>query len=174
MLKWRHVQCGKGVRICGRIHIYGHGDVRLADGVRINSCRRANPIGGDTYTVFSTVGSGKITIGEGSGISNSAIVARQSVEIGKNVRIGGGCQIFDNDFHSLQYQKRISAHDDDIAAKSIVIKDGAFLGARCLILKGVTIGENSVIGAGSVVTKSVPDREIWAGNPARFIKSVAE
>lgn len=56
--------------------------------------------------------------------------------------------------------------------KPVIIKDGAFIGTDCIILKGVTIGEKSVIGAGSVVTKSVPDGEIWAGNPAKFIRKV--
>ena len=54
----------------------------------------------------------------------------------------------------------------------VVIKDGAFIGAHCIILKGVSIGEKSVVGAGSVVTKSIPDGEIWAGNPAKFIRRI--
>lgn len=53
-----------------------------------------------------------------------------------------------------------------------MICDNVFIGAKCIILKGVTIGENSVIGAGSVVTKNVPANQIWAGNPAKFIKNV--
>lgn len=58
------------------------------------------------------------------------------------------------------------------ATSPVVIKDGAFIGAHCIILKGVTIGENSIVGAGSVVTKSIPDGEIWAGNPVKFIRRV--
>ncbi|WP_212635306.1 acyltransferase [Pseudozobellia thermophila] len=54
----------------------------------------------------------------------------------------------------------------------MVIKDRAFIGAYSIILKGVTIGENAIVGAGSVVTKSVPDNQIWAGNPAKFIRSI--
>jgi len=53
---------------------------------------------------------------------------------------------------------------------SVHIKRGAFIGARTIITKPCTIGNNSIIGAGSVITKDVPDNEIWAGNPARFIK----
>lgn len=54
----------------------------------------------------------------------------------------------------------------------MVIEDNVFIGARCIILKGVTIGENSIVGAGSVVTKSIPANEIWAGNPAKFIRKI--
>jgi acetyltransferase-like isoleucine patch superfamily enzyme len=52
----------------------------------------------------------------------------------------------------------------------VIIEDNVFIGAHSTILKGVTIGKNSVIGACSVVTKNIPPNEIWAGNPAKFIK----
>ena len=58
------------------------------------------------------------------------------------------------------------------AEKPVVIGNDVFIGAKSIILKGVTIGENSVIGAGSVVTKSVPANQIWAGNPAKFIRCI--
>lgn len=54
----------------------------------------------------------------------------------------------------------------------IHIKEGAWLASRCIILGGVTIGKHAVIGAGSIVTKDVPDYQLWAGNPARFIKEI--
>ncbi|MEI3417887.1 MAG: DapH/DapD/GlmU-related protein [Blautia sp.] len=58
------------------------------------------------------------------------------------------------------------------AVNPVVIKNGVFIGANSIILKGVTIGEKAIIGAGSVVTRSIPDGEIWAGNPARFIRKI--
>lgn len=58
------------------------------------------------------------------------------------------------------------------ASAPVIIEDNAFIGARSIILKGVTIGANSIIGAGSVVTKSIPANEIWAGNPAKFIRKI--
>ena len=50
------------------------------------------------------------------------------------------------------------------------IKENAYLGAHVIVCKPVTIGKNAVVGAGSIVTKDIPDNEVWAGNPARFIK----
>lgn len=54
----------------------------------------------------------------------------------------------------------------------IVIGDYVFIGARCMILKGVTIGDRSIVAAGSVVTKSIPADELWGGVPAKFIKKL--
>lgn len=53
---------------------------------------------------------------------------------------------------------------------NVVFKDNCFIGANVVICNAVTIGENSIVGAGSVVTKDIPDNEIWGGNPAKFIK----
>lgn len=54
----------------------------------------------------------------------------------------------------------------------VVVEHDAIIGGGCIILNGVTIGAEAVVGAGSVVTKSIPPKEIWAGNPARFIKKI--
>ncbi len=78
--------------------------------------------------------------------------------------------ICDTDFHSIEYSYRLEKPDTHIRTAPVRICEGAFIGARSIILKGVTIGKHSVIGAGSVVTKSVPDNEIWAGNPAVYIR----
>ena len=102
ILKYRHVKYQKNVKINGKIYIYGRGKVILNSGVKINSCRSANPIGGDTSTVLNTCSNGKIIIGENTGISNIAIVARESVIIGKNGKIGGSTRIYDTDFHAIQ------------------------------------------------------------------------
>ena len=112
----------------------------------------------------------QIIIGDNVGISGSTISASQSIVIGNNVLIGSGCVICDSDAHPIHPKDR----NDSKKTKSIPIKieDGVFIGARCLILKGVTIGKGSVIGAGSVVTQDVMPMSIYAGNPAKFIKKI--
>jgi acetyltransferase-like isoleucine patch superfamily enzyme len=134
----------------------------------------SNPIGRNTRT-FIVVGVGaKLKIGKNVGISNTAINCYERIEIGDNVKIGGGVVIYDTDFHSLDHKLR-SVRSTDIkhtATSPVFIKQFAFIGAHCTILKGVIIGEGAVIGACSVVTKDVPAAEIWGGNPARFIKKI--
>lgn len=168
-LKRFHVKYEHPLEINGRLYISGRG-LSLGKGVIINSGYRFNPIGGDTKTILTTRGEGKIIVGDNTGISNAAIVAYCLVKIGKNVLIGGSCKIYDTDFHSLNEKIRISQPLEDIVSKPVVIENGVFIGAHTIILKGVTIGEGSIVGAGSVVTKSIPSGEIWAGNPARFIR----
>lgn len=172
ILKIRKVSCGKNLRTFGLMFIRGTGCIQIGNNVKINSCRETNPIGGDTKTILHAKGDGRIYIGDNTGISNAAIIALECIKIGKNVFIGGNCKIYDHDFHSLDYEERIREINPTGKSQPVVIKEGAFIGAHCIILKGVTIGEKSIIGAGSVVTRSVPDNEIWAGNPAHFIRKV--
>jgi len=84
--------------------------------------------------------------------------------------IGGNCKIWDSDFHSSDPAQRLKAANENFKTAPIIIGNNVFIGSSSIILKGVEIGENSVIGAGSVVTKKIPANEIWAGNPAQFIK----
>lgn len=159
-------------KIRGRLNIKGKGEINIGKDVIINSAAYLNTIGGEKATTFCVQVNGVLNIGDNTKISNSTIVCFEKVDIGENVFIGGDCRIYDTDFHSLNFINRISDYDDDIKVSSIIIKSGAFIGASSIILKGVIIGENSVIGAGSVVRKKVPDNEVWAGNPARFIKKL--
>jgi len=106
-------------------------------------------------------------------MSSTALVAAQSIEIGNGVKIGGGVCIYDTDFHSLNPCSRQNPELDRKEARSAPVKIGnhVFIGARSMILKGVHIGDNSIVGAGSVVSKDIPPNEIWAGNPARKLRS---
>lgn len=114
----------------------------------------------------------EIKIGNNVGISSSCIWAQKKINIGNNVNIGGDCIIMDSDAHSLNYLDRRNFDSDKNNKKDspIVIEDDVLIGTRCIILKGVTIGARSVIGSGSVVTKSIPSDCIAAGNPCKVIR----
>lgn len=116
-----------------------------------------------------------LTIGDNVGMSDVTVSCHQKITIGNNVLLGVGAHIRDTDNHSLN-PKDWNTEYDWLNKKTaeIYIKDNVFIGAYSLILKGVTIGQNSVVGAGSVVTRSIPDGEIWAGNPAKYIKKASD
>ena len=81
-----------------------------------------------------------------------------------NVFIGPNVTFTNDKFpRSKQYPEKF---------ENTIIRKGASLGAGCTVLCGIEIGENAMIGAGSVVTKNVPANELWVGNPARFVKKI--
>lgn len=158
--------------ISGKIVKRGRGPLKFGNQCKINSSITANPVGLTTKCMFYIGPSGIIKIGNNVGISNSLLYSICSIIVEDDVMIGGGCQILDNDFHSLRYEDRILFGDKNVNSAPISIKKGAFIGTSSIILKGVTIGERSIVAAGSVVTKSIPDDEIWGGNPAQKIKNL--
>ncbi len=172
ILAYRHVTYGKNLKIHGRLFCVSNSKdgIVIGENVSINSSRSSNPIGGDTKTTLFAKGAGKIRVGNNCGLSNVTIFANESITIGNHVTIGGSVKIYDSDFHWLDLQRRLNEKGG--ATKPVEIKDGVFVGAHAIILKGVTVGEGSIIGAGSVVTKTIPAGEIWAGNPAKFIRKV--
>lgn len=174
LLSYRHVSYGGNLKIHGRLFCVSNSKngICIGDHVSINSSRSSNPIGGDTKTILFAKDHGKIRIGNHCGLSNTTIFASESITIGDNVLIGGGTKIYDTDFHWLDFNRRLNEEGGE--KKPVVIKNGVFIGAHTIILKGVTIGECSILGAGSVVTKSIPEYEVWAGNPARFIRKIEQ
>lgn len=163
--------------------------------------RLDNPVKGRTYLeigsdcivsgnfIFES-SKGKINIGKHSYIGPSVFISRSNIQIGNNVTIAWGCTIYDHDSHSLDYIKRRKDIDDELKdiksgvsfiknkdwdcvnSKPIIIKDDAWIGMNVIILKGVTIGEGAIVGAGSVVTKDVPAWTVVAGNPAKVVKQI--
>ena len=147
--------------------------VTLGENFVCKSGRNSGSIGNRSHSIISVNVGGVLSIGENTGMSNTAIHCHKSITIGNYVNFGGGVMIFDTDFHSLDWKDRRDG--TDIAKRAIapvVIDDYVFIGADSIILNGVHIGEKSVVGAGSVVSKDIPAGEIWAGNPARFIKRI--
>lgn len=171
LFKYYNVIIGKNFRCDGRMIIQGRGEYSIGNDVHIISKELLNPVGGGK-TVLQTLDGGKISIGNNVGISHAILCAREKIIIEDNVLIGGGTKIYDNDFHSLEYLYRMQNPDRHIRKGQVKIKEGAFIGAHSIILKGVEIGEHSIVGAGSVVSCNIPNHEIWAGNPAEFIRKI--
>lgn len=97
---------------------------------------------------------------------DSEIRCRERITIGNNVSIAYNVLIQDSDYHTI-YDKEGNPKPQTLP---ITIEDNVWIGANAIILKGVTIGEGSVIAAGSVVTKSIPPHTLVGGNPAKVIK----
>lgn len=165
------VKVGKGFKACGTIYFRNFGKITIGDNVNINSHRIADPIGGDTKTMLLSGAGGELILHDGVSISNATFFASRHIEIGEQTCIGGSVKIYDTDFHSSVADKRINGNVE-VPSSPVNIGKRVFVGGHSIILKGVTIGDESVIGAGSVVTRNVPAGEIWAGNPAKFIKKV--
>ena len=155
------------------LSIHPTGKVTMGSNVRLKSGFAANAVGAD-HRLGLHIGAGAhLAIGDRTGISNSTIVCAHSIVIESDVLIGGGCGIYDTDFHVVDPHRRIQKRMGDRAASApIYIGRYSFVGGHAIILKGVTIGEGAVIGGGAVVTRDVPSYEIWAGNPARRIGSL--
>lgn len=174
IMKCSGIQYGKCFRTCGLLFIRnyaGKGGITIGHGVNINSCGMANPVNGGGKTYLIAEKNGKIIIGDRTGMSNCILFSSRLIEIGSEVTIGAGCKIYDTDFHSTKPEYRLQGNCK-IPVAPVKIGDRVFIGGNVIILKGVTIGEDAVVGAGSVVTHNIPPREVWAGNPARKIKDI--
>ena len=112
------------------------------------------------------LGRGKtLKIGRSTFTSNIKILAHDDITIGDNCIFGWECQIFSGDGHPIYQEESIINKD-----VPVVIEDNVWVGSRALILKGVRVGKGSIVAAGAVVTKDVPQNCIVAGNPAKVVK----
>lgn len=123
------------------------------------------------HTRISGGGSGKVHIGENVLIDDfTFIMAHEKISIGKNVTIASFC--FITDFNHQYKKKNVSVLHQGYDTKPVTIKNNVWIGTHVIILPGVTIGEGSVVGAGAVVTHTIPDNSIAVGNPAKVIKKI--
>ncbi len=168
------VSFSSGLYALGKVKVIvtRRGKLIIGQNFTMNSGNNYNIIGRQQKMIFWV--EGKLKIGNNVGMSSTAIICNYDIEIGDNVKIGGNTVIYDTDFHSLNASIRADKNLDKLNAKcgKVLVKDNVFIGSHSTILKGVTIGENSIIGACSLVSKDIPDNEIWAGNPAKLIKKI--
>lgn len=165
------VSLSRSVRFMVSVRNGGKGRVEIGDGTVLG------------YTKSPMYGKGEITlqprdpeavirIGRGCVINNNfSAVARTSISIGDKVLIGHCVNIYDSDFHDVDPQKR--AHGGSKGGtEKVSIGDNVWIGSNITILKGVRIGNSSVIASGSMVTKDVPERVLVGGVPAKVIKNL--
>lgn len=171
----------KRVDYCEDIKFYGKPRLQFGKNCQIHIgqsfiCRSGQftTLDNGAYSSILLFDNARLTIGDFSGMTNTIIVSKHSITIGNYVNIGNGTILLDSDLHSLNWQIRSDRSIDSSHSsnKPIVIGDNVFIGMRSMILKGVTIGDKSIVAAGSVVTCDIPSGEIWGGNPAKMIKKI--
>ena len=163
---------GKNLQIPGKVLWLIRGArITIGDNFYLSSGNGVNPIASNLQADVYVEPGATLTIGNNVGMSSTRLWIHESARIGNNVKIGGCVLITDTDAHPMDYMARRSSNEGTKSAP-VVIEDDVWIGAHCIILKGVTIGARSIIGAGSVVTKSIPADCVAAGNPCRVIKNL--
>ena len=175
-LKWHGVEAEYG-----SVLLIGFPIIQKAPGSTIRIGKNAvlvsshfNPAGICHPVVLATLRSGaKIEIGDNNGLSGTTICAAESVKTGSYVKFGANSAVYDTDFHSSDHLSRRTQHgiDSSVPIRPVVVGDDVWIAANAIVLKGTCIGDRSVIGAGAVVTSSIPCDSVAGGVPAKVIKS---
>ena len=164
---WWGVSLGRGCIFNGTtiFRRYPGTSIAIHDGCRFNSRPTSNPIGVNRPCMMITLRRGAtIVAGKNCGFSGTVLTSSVGIRLGDRVRCGANTTIIDTDFHT----------DDSRAGPDspVAIGNDVWLGVGVIVLKGVTIGDRSVVGAGSVVTSPIPSGVLAAGNPARIIREL--
>lgn len=178
-----NIKYGKNFRVFNHLYLKIHVGalVQIGNNCTIMSGAGLNPLSRNIKTCIYVGKKATLKLGNDVGISSSTLWVKESVSIGNSVAIGADCIIMDTDAHNLDWKIRCSEETNEYgesvdmvtaASAPIVIEDNVLVEARCIILKGVTIGARSIIGSGSIVTKDIPSDCIAAGNPCKVIKSI--
>lgn len=155
---------GKHLQLCALPDVHGHASLYIGDDVHFSG-KLAITSGRFNDRPTLRIGN-RAFIGH-----NVTITCNREVVIEDDVLIAGDCKISDYDGHPASFERRVSnglPHAEDM--QPVRICKGAWIGAGVFILKGVTIGEGGVVGANSVVTRSVPPFCVVAGSPAKVVK----
>ena len=167
---------GAGARVRGRfcVIMYGPGEIVLGAKAHLVSDYKRSPLGVGSRCKFVTFPGARIILGDGVVLGGTIIAARKSVEIGDGTGVAANVVIADSDFHVVWPPERRFDLAPIEEAEPVKIGRRVWIGYGAIILKGVTIGDNAVIGAGSVVTRDVPANTLAAGSPARPIRRLDE
>lgn len=170
----------KNIKVDGKLIIKGRSliDIRescflhIKNNVTLNSINKGYHINlHSPVKIFAKKKGSKIIIGNNTRIHGSCIHADNFISIGDNCLIAANCNIIDNHGHDLSFDNVEDRIHTSGEVDKVILEDNVWCGANSIILPGVTIGRGSVIGANSVVSKSIPPMVIAGGNPAKVIRS---
>ena len=176
VLKHLGAVLGDNVQIVGKLNLIVRGGVKskikIGNNFYFSSGDSVNPIASNLQGSIFLEKDASLVIGDNVGMSSTRMWIHDSITIGNHVKIGACVLLTDTDAHPIDYVSRRFSNEGTKSAP-IVIEDDVWIGAHCVVLKGVTIGARSCIGAGSVVTKNIPADCIAAGNPCKIIKKLS-
>tara|TARA_R110002020_G_scaffold89684_1_gene218976 strand:- start:2475 stop:3119 length:645 start_codon:yes stop_codon:yes gene_type:complete len=165
---------GSGVRFKGMaiVSMVKNSTIIIGSKTVLVSSSSATVLGVRGPTILRTLSEGaRISIGEDCGLSGAVICAHREVSIGAGALLGADVMVFDSDFHPVDHlSRRYASISLEYGVAPVRIGKNVFIGTRSIICKGVTIGDNSVVAAGSVVTKDVAPNVVVGGVPARQLR----
>jgi acetyltransferase-like isoleucine patch superfamily enzyme len=180
--RYKKVFFSENINILGKLPYFKipkNGRVKFGNNVVLNSDFSNTNTALTFRCKFVTGYEGKITVGDNTMFNGVCVVSYKEVEIGKNCQIASSTIIADTNFHPvdpIEREKQVTGNKFSfLSVKNAKIKIGnnVWIGWNSTILKGVTIGDNSIVAAGSVVTSGqYPDNCIIAGNPAKVVKNI--
>lgn len=160
--RWQLRACtrvGRWTRVSGRMRVSNQGEIIVGERVQLHSHY--------VPSIFVVSPGGRLEIGDRTALNYGAdIGVTKLVKIGSDCGIGTHLIVFDNNFHDLKDRSKVPE------SQPVIIGDRVWIGARVTILPGVSIGDDAVIGAGSVVMTDIPGRSLAMGNPARVIQKL--
>ena len=172
VLKLHGVQSRK-TKAYGYPRVHNEGEIVLGEGVQLFSTNAYYVTAGFLPNcLLTTYKGGRIVIGKSAQLHGATVISAEEVSIGERTLVGANATIMDTDLHTINPKHRHEPFSDRVARKRVRIGKNVWIGLNVTILKGVEIGDNAVIGAGSVVTKDVPANCIAAGNPARVLRKI--
>lgn len=176
MMAVQKIRYGKNCEFYGLPVIVrtGNSEMVLGNGVVVKSSFLSNLIGLYQRSIIIARAGGKVMLDDDVRMSATTIYSRASIHIGKHTSIGANVKIFDHDFHPIDPDERLEHPNSGMKCKPIEIGENVFIGCNCIILKGSKIGNNCVIGAGSVVAGTFEDNCVIAGNPARVMRKITK
>lgn len=166
------VQYGRGLKMTSFPLIRRHpaASIRIGERVTIQNLLSENRAGiTHRSCLVAATEHSRIVIGNDVGLSGAIIFCDREIIIEDHVNLGVGAKIYDTDFHAMDWQARRRHDTGAIATAPVRICEDVWIGAEAKVMKGVTIGARSVIGAGSIVTRSIPPDCFAAGIPARVV-----